>query len=197
MKIVILNLFLSVLCPVFTSANQSEDRIKSFPSNQEINLLAAQATRAMDQYKSIVEQAQQLLGKDAPDAFQQDRMLLAHWAVTQKALKENPQEFNSPLGFEAVLDLDDASRNAALCAGGATLHALKDVVNRTIEQTTLILNLNQSCTDVSTLLYTVSENAAALYKKHLAWQRESSGRAMDVVQKCTEALKRLASTKKQ
>ena len=197
MKRFVLSLCLSVLCPLSTPANQNEDGHKSFPSNEEINLLAAQASRAMDQFKVIVDQAEKLLGKDAPDAFERDRMLFRHWAVMEKALKENPQEFNSLLGFEAVLDLDDASRNSALCASDAAVHALKDIANGTIEQTTLILNLSQSCTDVSTLLYTVSENAASLYKKYLAWQRESSGRAVDAVQKCTEALKSLAATKKQ
>jgi hypothetical protein len=77
------------------------------------------------------------------------------------------------------------------------LAALKDIANGTLEQTTLILNLSQSCTDVSTLLYTLSENAASLYKKYLAWQREYSAQAMDAVQKCQDVLKELAAKKKQ
>ncbi len=153
MKTFVLSPCFSALCPLFTPANQNEDGHKSFPSNEEINLLAAQASRAMDQFKVIVDQAEKLLGKDAPDAFERDRMLFRHWAVMEKALKENPQEFNSLLGFEALLDLDDASRNSAVCASDAAVHALKDVANGTIEQTTLILNLSQSCTDVSTALH--------------------------------------------
>jgi hypothetical protein len=194
MKTFVLTLCISLLCPLAVRASQNDDKLKSFPSNEEINLLVTQANRAMEQFKVIEIQAEGLLGKEA---FDQDRKLFEHWAFMQKALKENPQAFNSSLGFEAVLDLDDASRNSAMCANMAATQALKDVANGTIEHTTVIVSLSQSCLDVSTLLYTVSENASSLYKKYLAWRREFSAQAMDAVQKCQDVLKELAAKKKQ
>lgn len=191
MKTFALSLCLGLLYPSLIAAKQ-DDNLSSFPSNTEINLLVTQASRAIDQYKVVVDQAEALLGKDA---FEQDRMLFAHWTQMRKVLKENPQAFNSSVGFEAVLDLDDASRNAALCAHGAATRALKDIANGTVQQTSLILNLSQSCTDASTLLYTVSENASSLYKKFLAWQRDATGKAMEVVQKCQDVLKETTKRK--
>jgi hypothetical protein len=185
-----------ILCPVLALANRN-DKLNSFPSTPEINLLVTQADRAMDQYKLIVDQAEQLLGKDAPDAFSQDRKLIANSALIQKALKAQPQKFNSPLGFDTVINLDDASRNAVLCASSALTHAVKDLAGGTIQQTTLIITLSQNCTDVSTLLYTVSENAGALYEKYLSWQSEASAQAMNAIDKCTAALKEVAARKKQ
>jgi hypothetical protein len=44
--------------------------------------------------------------------------------------------------------------------------------------------------DVSSLLYTISESASALYKKTLAWQSEMVAQAADTLQQCQNALKR-------
>jgi hypothetical protein len=186
-----------VLCPLLTPAKQ-DDNPKQFPTTAEVNLLLTQSSRAMDTYAAIVAEAEPLMGKDGPgDAFAQDRQLISNWKLIEKALKAEPQKFNSRLGFDMVLTLDDASRNAALCATGALTHVMKDITNGKMDQSNVVITLSQNCTDNSTLLYTVSENAAALYEKYLSWQAQASGQMLDVIGKCSAAMKEANERKKQ
>lgn len=185
-------------CPLLTFANQGNESPKEFPNTSEINLAVTQASRAMDSYATVVAQAQQLIGKgQSGDAFAQDRQLISNWKLIEKGLKAEPQKFNSQLGFDMVLTLDDASRNASLCATGALTRVMKDITNGKMDQSTLLVTLSQNCTDNSTLLYTISENAAALYEKYLSWQSQASGLMLEAMGKCSAALKEVNDRKKQ
>ena len=59
-----------------------------------------------------------------------------------------------------------------------------------------LLHLAQSCADVSTLIYTVSENAGALYQRYVEAEQELAEQAAEVAQKCTDILKNSAPPKK-
>jgi hypothetical protein len=43
---------------------------------------------------------------------------------------------------------------------------------------------------VSTLIYTISENAGALYKRYIEAEQELAEQAAEVAQKCTDILKK-------
>jgi hypothetical protein len=129
--------------PSFVCAGQ-ENQLPDFPSDTEIKLVMAQANRAFEQYKSVIGHAEQLLGKDP---LEQDRMLLGHWETTSKTLSQNPQAFNSETGLDALVDLDDAARNTALCADQASTQVLNDLNNIHSQKSSLLLELHQSCLD--------------------------------------------------
>lgn len=182
---IILGICLLLLSPSFAGAEQ-EDKPAGLPSDTEIKLAMAQAKHAFEQYKTVVGHAEQLLGKDL---FEQDRMLLEHWEETSKTAR-NPQAFNSELGFDAVIDLDDAARNTALCADQASSEVLKDINNLHSQRSQLLLELHQTCLDTSLQLFSASESANVLYTRYVTWQRKASAQAADTLAKCTEALKK-------
>jgi hypothetical protein len=55
------------------------------------------------------------------------------------------------------------------------------------------LQLAQMCTSVSTLLYAISENAAALYQRYLDADRVLTKQSYDAMNTCVEALKKSQS----
>jgi hypothetical protein len=107
-----------------------------------------------------------------------------------KAFKGKPQGFNGPLGFTFFEWLDDADRNAALCAGGSSNQAMSEMIAGDKDKTESLLHLAQSCADVSTLIYTVSENAGSLYQRYVEAEQELAEQAAEVAQKCTDILRK-------
>jgi len=59
------------------------------------------------------------------------------------------------------------------------------------------MHLSQSCTDVSMLLYTVSENAGALYTRYVGSQQKVAEEGARVAQRCNEILRQKAVIPKQ
>jgi hypothetical protein len=159
-----------------------------FPSDEEIKLMLSQADRAMTDYRQVVDQEEKLLGASADVAL--DTKTLSMWAYAKKALATNTQGFNSVAGFDVVTMLDDASRNASVIASNAALEVLKAITNGKVSMATdSLITLFQNANAASTLLYTVSENAVALYTRYLTWQQDTSGQAVLMLQKCGDALK--------
>jgi hypothetical protein len=72
------------------------------------------------------------------------------------------QAFNSDLGFAFFEWIDDADRNILLCATGASTQAVSLMLDGKTAKARSLAQLSQSCMDMSSLLYTVSENAGAL-----------------------------------
>lgn len=106
-----------------------------------------------------------------------------------KAFRMKPQSFNGPLGFSLFEWLDDASRNAVLCANGASTQIAVQLTRGTTDKTASLLRLAQSCSDASSLMETVSENAGALYQRYLHAEDELAKRSVDMLEKCTAMLK--------
>jgi hypothetical protein len=90
----------------------------NFRTDDEIRLVLTQADRAIAQYKPLLDQEQQVLGKEGAAAVAKNREVLAGLELAIKGFKKNPQAFNGPLGFAFFEWLDDASRNAVLCSSG-------------------------------------------------------------------------------
>jgi hypothetical protein len=146
---------------------ESKDKEVNFPTDDEIRLVLTQADRAIAQYKPLLDQEQQTLGKEGAEAVAKDREVVAGLEAAIKGFKKNPQAFNGSLGFAFFEWLDDASRNAVLCSTNALNKAFENTLAGDRNKATSELHLSQSCSDVSTLLYTVSENAGALYTRYV------------------------------
>ena len=179
-------IFLSVLVALSSPSYAQKSVEHMFPSDQEINLMVAQADRAMQDYKSLITQGQQLLG-ELPES---DKKVFDTWEFARNVLRTKPQGFNSVAGFDIVTMLDDASRNAAIWASSAAIEVVKEITGgKVTSKTDLLVTLIQNANSTSTLLYTVSENAVALYTRFLSWQEETGTRAVTMLQDCTERLK--------
>lgn len=199
--VAVFGLLFSISTAAQTSTGQKSD---TFPTENQINLLLTQAERAFDQYENAVAlesetfaTAKTKSGESALISLTKDRELLTQARSVLAALKKNPKIFNSPMGFLLIGNLDDASRNMALCSGQAGLEMSTDVMdNADVAKASTKLHLNQTCLDTSTLLYTVSETAFDMYSQYLSadYQLEQQlftevTRARDSLRKCTAGLK--------
>ena len=117
-------LTLMVLSATVVSTANLQEKEATFPNNDEIDTLLTQANRAMTQYQTAVDQETKA-GFDS-DSLATDRQLIEVWPKMSGMLKQNPQGFNSEVGFLFVTSLDDASRNAAVCAGEANAAILNE-----------------------------------------------------------------------
>lgn len=163
---------------------------KHFPTDDEINLVLTQTERAMEQYKSLIDRAETEIGKGYAEAAANDRHVVAGLETAVKAFKVKPEGFNGPLGFAFFEWLDDASRNAVLCASGASMESEKSLTNGDISRASDLIHLAQNCQDVSALIYTVSENAGALYQRYVEAQEELAVQGAQIATKCADILKK-------
>jgi hypothetical protein len=130
------------------------------------------------------------MGTSGTDAIAHDRQVVSGLEMAVKTFKGKPQGFNGPLGFAFFEWLDDASRNAALCGSGIVTEAMSQMVDRKTDKASSLIHLAHACMDVSTLIYTVSENAGALYQRYIDAEQELAEQAAEVAQKCTDILKK-------
>lgn len=181
-----LAVLMALILPICVQAQNSNHR---YASDSEINLLITQASRAMDQYRELVDQEKKIFGDSADVAI--DLKILRAWDTTKVVLTKNPQQFNSVLGYDTVVLLDDAARNAALAASGASLEALKEITGgKVTPQTDMLVTLFQNATATGTLLYTISESASAMYRGFATWQEDTLNASVALVQKCGELAKK-------
>ncbi len=160
---------------------------KPFPTDDEINLVLSQTERAIQQYKPLINQAEIQMGKSYAEAAAKDRQVVNALETAVKAFKRKPTAFNGRLGFIFFGWLDDADRNALLCASGALLQASQA---GNVDRASTLLHLAQNCQAASTLIYTVSENVNSLYVKYIEADEQLAEQATAAVQKCTDILKR-------
>lgn len=192
-SVLALPLLILVAYPCF-----AQNKDKPFPSNDEIKLLLTQADRAMEQYKAAVnlEEAQFEKSTGEANAVAKDREVAANYEIMSKGMKTKPQLFNSRFGFEIVTLLDDAVHNSLLCSTQAAMDIPLIPQASDLSKAQSFLHVAQACSDTSTLLYTVSENAAALYEKYLAAAEALENETADVATKCTDILKKNAASQK-
>jgi len=176
------------------AANAQAD--KPFPTDDEITLVLTQTERAMQQLNPLIDQEEIQMGKGYAEAVAKDRQVVSALEMAVKAFKGKPQGFNGPLGFAFFEWLDDADRNALLCSSGASAQYTLHAIAGDKDKADALLRLSQSCTDVSTLIYTVSENASSLYQRYVEAEEQLATRGAEVAQKCTDVLKRNSVTPK-
>jgi hypothetical protein len=179
-----------VLLTIGFAAMANAQTEKAFPTDAEINLMLTQAERAMQQYKPLIDQEEAQMGKSAADAVANDRQVVNALETAVKAFKGQPQRFNGPLGFAFFELLDDADRNALLCGSGAATQAAVQMMDGNKEKAASLLHLARSCSDASTLIYTVSENAGSLYQKYIEAEQQLAVQGAEVAEKCTDILKK-------
>jgi hypothetical protein len=185
-------LLLAVPSPLFPVQDKT-----AFPTDDEIQLLLTQADRAMQQYKPLIDEEEHQLGKTGAEAVAKDRQVVQAVELAAKAFKKHPQGFNGPLGFSFNEWLDDATRNALLCSQTAMSQSTTSMMAGKTADALDFVQLSKSCMDASNLIYTVSENAGALYERYVKAEEELANEGSDVAQKCTDALKKMAAEKKQ
>jgi hypothetical protein len=163
---------------------------KTFPTDDEINLVLTQTERAIQQYKPLIDQQEIQTGKSSSAAVATDRQVVNALETAVKAFKGKPQGFNGPLGFAFFEWLDDAGRNALLCGSNASSQATLQIMAGNKDKAASLLHLAQSCSDVSTLIYTISENAGSLYQRYVNAEEQLAVQGVEVASKCTEILKK-------
>lgn len=175
---------------VFSVPTRAQDN-RDFPSNDEINLVLTQTDRAVQQYKAAIDQEQSHIGSNADEiaAVDRDRQVVKALDVALTALKKNPQGFNGPAGFYVILWLDDADRNALLCASQALSQASLTAVGGNVNAADSLVDFSRTCMDASSLLYTVSENASSLYTRYVENEEKVAQEGLEAAQKCVAILK--------
>jgi len=181
------------LCCVNVAYSQDEP---AFPTVDEIKLLLTQTDRAMKSYKPLIDQEEKWLGKTGADAIAKDRQVVHALEIALEALQKRPDGFNSALGFAFFEWLDDASRNALLCASTSLSQATTLMMAGETNKASGLANLAQSCMDAANLIYTVSENAGALYDRYVRREQKLAEDSFSVAQKCTDALKKATPANK-
>jgi hypothetical protein len=161
----------------------------ALPTDDEVRLLVTQTERAVSQYKPLLDEEARQLGKAGEDAVAKDREVVHALEVATKALKVNPQGFNTPLGFAFFEWLDDASRNALLCSSTTVNSLTTQVMAGDTRNEVQLMHLSATCMDVSTLFYTISENAGSLYTRYVKAEEALSRKGFKIAQECSAALK--------
>ena len=182
----------------FAVVGHAQDK-KTFPTEDEINLLLTQADRAVQLYKPLVDQEEIHFGKSAvayAEAVARDRQVVDALEMALKALKGRPEGFNGPAGFLLFEWLPDADRNALLCHSGALSQSTMYAMAGDMDKANNLIHFSRTCMDASALLHTVSENAASLYQRYVEAEKQLADRGLEAVQKCMEVLKKKSITPK-
>lgn len=153
---------------------------KTFPTDAEINLVLTQTDRAIQPYKPLIDQEETAMGASGTDAIAHDRQVVSGLEMAVKAFEGKPRGFNGPLGFAFFEWLDDASRNAALCGSGTATQAMSQIMAGSTDKASSLIHLAHACMDVSTLIYTVSENAGSLYQRYVTAEQDLATQAAEV-----------------
>lgn len=192
MQVRIIRPLLIAVLLIFTlppGARSQSSKSDAYPSDEEITLLVGQIDRAMSQYHQLVDQETKLLGDSADTAT--DTQLLKFWGIMKAELTKSPQKFNSFVGFDVATTVDDAARNAAVISNAASVEVLKQITGgKVTPQTDSLVTLMQNANANGTLLYTISENASALYRRFLHWQEDTLVQSVNALTKCANVVKK-------
>ena len=175
-----------LFCVVPLVAQSSKEKIDC-PSDDDIQLILTQADRAFANYEAAVDAELATLGKNS--GAEKDREVLKAARDLVPRLQKTPSAFNGPNGFLMITYLDDASRNMAVCMSqGMALLSAGIAIGTKVSDLREPMNLAQNCINVSTLLYTVSENAVNLYAKYLLANYHLQQRQQETIDKCVSIL---------
>lgn len=183
-------LFLIVIVPLMVMAAQvaAYCQDKPFPSDDEVKLVVSQTDVAMLQYKQAVGQEEQLMGKTTAEENARERKTIADWEFVSKELNSKPQAFNSVVGFDVVLMLDESERSEMLCSVAALSTGTLTAVAQDLTMANSFVNLSHTCMDSATLLFTVREGVAALYQRYVEAEKQLADEGLQVASKCADVL---------
>jgi hypothetical protein len=183
---------LSILCAVTSALAQNHDARfdTNLPTDDEIKLVLTQAERAVSEYKPLLDMEQKMLGKAGAEAVAKDRETVHGIDVAIITFKKYPQGFNGPLGFTFFEWLDDACRNALLSSESAMNSATEGLMDGDKHKAQANMELAKGLANVSTVLYTVSENAGALYTRYVAGEDKLAQVGLKAATDCVDILKK-------
>jgi hypothetical protein len=188
----LLRVALIMLFTVSSAAAQKRDT--KFPTDEEIRLVLSQAARAVDQYNPLLDMEERMLGRAGVEAVTKDRETVHGIEVAIARFGKTPQAFNGPLGFSFFEWLDDACRNALLSSLSATNAGTVGLIDGDKEKAQTDIELAKDFANVSTVFYTVSENAGALYSRYVDDEEEIAEEGLKVATDCTDILKKRKET---
>lgn len=166
---------------------------RHFPTDDEIRLVLTQAERAVNEYKPLLDRWVKQLGNDGAEAVGKDRETIHGIETGIIGFRKNPQAFNGPLGFAFFEWLDDACRNALLSSLSLSNTATVGLMNGDIQKAQANIELAKDFSNVSTMLYTVSENAGALYSRYSEGIEQVAELGAKTATECADILKKSKS----
>lgn len=178
-----------IVALVLVTPSQAQDDKTDFAPTDQVNLMLTQAKRAFVTYAASLKDEQLLVG--SAEMLVADRQVLADAQKLLDFLEKKPELFNSPVGFQLVIDLDDASRNAAICMGQAGIESSTAQRDGHVDSALAKLNVAQSCMSASALLHTVSESASALYEKYVLASDKLLRDAVQTAETCDRTMREL------
>jgi len=187
---------LFILCAVTSARAQKHDTKydTNFPTDDEIRLVLTQAERAIREYKPLLDMQEKTFGKAGAEAVKKDRETVHGIDVAIVAFGKNPQAFNGPMGFAFFEWLDDACRNALLSSESAMNSATEGLMGGDKQKAQTNIELAKDLVNVSTVLYTVSENAGALYARYVAGEDKLAQVGLKAATDCLDILKKGTKT---
>ena len=139
------------------------------PSNEEIKLMLGSIDQAMQQYERLIRHQTAVFGH--PESAGEGQKLLELWKSLKAEISKEPQRFNSSRGFDVVVTVDDASRNAVLVAKLALTEMLGQMHSgKGSANTEVLAQLVQDADTCGTSFVEASGGAAELYTRYLDWQ---------------------------
>lgn len=164
-SIIALGCLLFLTCGASTQAGPDSEA----PSDEAVKLLLGQIDQAMVQYEQLIRHQTVIFGYS--DNVGVDRQLLELWRTLKAEISKNPQRFNSSRGFDVVVTVDDASRNAVLIAKLAATEILEQVrTGKGAANTDVLSRLMQEADACGSSFLEASKSAAELYTSYLRWQ---------------------------
>jgi hypothetical protein len=172
-----------------TSAAFAQKQDATFPTDDEIRLVLTQTERAVNEYKPLLDRWEKMLGKEGAEAVAKDREVLRGIDAGITGFRKNPQAFNSALGFSFFEWIDDACRNTLLSSLSASNTAAVELIDGDTQKARSNMELAKDFSNLSTVFYTVSENAGALYTRFVEGEEQLAKAAVGAATNCSDILK--------
>ncbi|MGC2163782.1 MAG: hypothetical protein WA634_17890 [Silvibacterium sp.] len=180
----------ALLCTFSPNSYCQSPEPVSLPTTDQISTVLDQVDQSLSSIKLAVSLESGLpSSRENRSGVKTDKEGIADIEAVVSKLRKNPESFNGPLGFMLFPDLDDLSRNAALCEASASSDAAKAIISGDKVAAYSALNVQGACFGASTASYEASQGAYHLFLQELLAQSGVNDRAAEALTKMTEALK--------
>jgi hypothetical protein len=151
-----------VLFSTNVAAQQQKVKEPEFPTTED-QLVVTQSEEAFHQYEQSVSLEAGLVSRKNDTTSDKDRQIVEMSAKLISGLRKKPEVFDGLGGLLLLSTLDDASRNAALCANEGMIRIAQGLLSKPdVTATYRIMTIAQSCADTSAHLYTQRIGACTL-----------------------------------
>jgi hypothetical protein len=169
-------------------------KIRIFQTDDEIRLVLTQTERAVSEYKPLLVKEENKMGKEGREAAARDMEVVRGPETALAGFRKNPQAFNGPLGFAFFEWIDDARHNALLSSVSASGLLTVSLIDGNKEKALTYADLSKDFANVSTVFYTLSENAGALFARYVSGEEDLAKLGLKVATDRTNALKKKGDT---